>query len=207
MGNHAAPIVRVVLGGGELGGEQLFGLFPTDFTVAAVGVAEQGPFQAGRAVAHLHFGFRERGNAAAERALGIGEHAHGTVADKADFGARCGGAHLADRADVGVFMIAVLQGGNPRPVLRPDGDVVQSLPNHRSRQRTHGDPADEFQKASSVKHWRLLTCGRQSMRCWHWCCQGGWDQRDMPHTATSSWCSDCSRIACSRGTPGDSCPR
>ena len=64
---------------------------------------------------------------------------------------------------------------------------------------------DEFQKASSVKHWRLLTCGRQSMRCWHWCCQGDWDWHDMLRTATSSWCSGCSRRSCSRGTRAAFC--
>ncbi len=173
--------------------EERFGLLPRDFAVAAVGVAQQGALEARRAVAHLYFGHGQRGDAAtAERAFGITENAHRAAADETDPRAHRRGAHFAGGADIGVFVIAVLQGRNPGPVLRPDGNVVEPLPDHRSRQRTHGGPADEFQKASSVKHWRLLTCGRQSRRYWHWCCQGDWDQRDMPHTATSSWCSGCS---------------
>src|SRR5699024_5675658 len=193
------------LGCGEFFEQQLFSLFPRDFPVGPVRAAEQGPLEAGRAVAHLDFGGGQRGDAAAKRALRIAEDAHGTPAHEADFGGPGGRAELADRADIRVFVVAVLQGRDPRPVLRPDGDIVQTLPDHRSRQRTHGGPADEFQKASSVKHWCLLTCGRQSTRCWHWCCQSDWDWHGMLHTATSSWCPGCSRRSCSRGTRAAFC--
>ena len=151
----------------ELLNQERLGVLPLDGLELALAHLFQGRLDAGRAVHELGASRAHGAHAALAHGIGgVARHGKGKPANGLDLDGATGGAKFA-QSGLG-FHLARVQAGNPRPVLRPDGYIIQALPDDRREQGACNASHDDFDESSTIQtHLKhpSFTCGRRGRRC------------------------------------------